>query len=65
MQKQIERISSIQGFRLFYSLIDIILTFEFGHDITILKMTIFDNVDYIDIEPALVYCVLWAIIMIH
>ena len=44
-----QRIFSIQG-----SLVDIVLTFGFGHDILILKMTIFDDVDYIDIEPALV-----------
>ena len=44
-----QRIFSIQG-----SLVDIVLTFGFGHDILILKMTIFDEVDYIDIEPALV-----------
>ena len=31
----------------------IVLIFEFGHNITILKMAIFDKVDYIDIEPAL------------
>ena len=29
------------------------MTFEFDHDITILKMAIFDKVDYIDNEPAL------------
>ena len=34
---------------------DIVLTFEFGHDTTILKMTIYDKVDYIDIDPAQVY----------
>ena len=33
---------------------DIVFTFEFGHDITILKMTIFNKVDYIDVEAALV-----------
>ena len=49
------RIFLIQGFRLFDSSIDIVLTFEFGHYITILKMAIFDKVDYIDIEPALQY----------
>ena len=32
---------------------DIVLTFEFGHDITIFKMAIFDKVGYIEIEPAL------------
>ena len=31
------RIFLIQGFRLFDSSIDIVLTFEFGHDIMILK----------------------------
>ena len=30
------------------------MTFEFGHDITMLKMAICDQVDYIEIEPALV-----------
>ena len=32
--------------------IDIVLTFEFCHEITIWKMTIFDEVNYIEIEPA-------------
>lgn len=45
---------SIQGFRFFDSSIDIVLAFEFGHDTTILKMRIFDIVDYIGIEPALI-----------
>ena len=49
------RILSIQGFRLFDSAIDIILTFGFGHDIVILKMAIFVNSSYIDIEPAQQY----------
>ena len=31
----------------------VVLTFEFGYDITILKMAIFDEVDYIDMESAL------------
>ena len=35
------------------SSIDVVLTFEFGHDITILKMATFYKVDYIEIEPAL------------
>ena len=53
----------IHGFRLFDSSIGIVLTFEFGHDITIMKMAIFDKVDFIDIEPALLlsdlytYCI--------
>ena len=42
------RIFSVQGFRLFYSLIDIVLIFKVGHD-----MAIFDKVDNIEIEPAL------------
>ena len=46
------RIFLIQGFRLFDSSIDIVLTFEFGHTITLLKMAIFHKVDYIEIEPA-------------
>ena len=29
-------------------LIDIVLTLGFGHDITILKLAIFDKVEYID-----------------
>ena len=33
--------------------IDIVLTFEFCHDITILKMAIFDKESYIENEPAL------------
>ena len=49
------RIFLIQGFQLFDSLIDIVLTFGFGHDIAILKMAIFNKVDYIDLEPALMY----------
>ena len=44
----------MQGFRLFNSSIDIVLTFQLGHDITILKMEIFYIVDGIKIEPALV-----------
>ena len=49
------RIFSTQGFRLFNNCsIDIVLTFEFGHSITIMTMAFFDRVDYIDIEPALV-----------
>ena len=35
------------------SSIDVVLTFEFGHDITILKMATFYKVVYIEIEPAL------------
>ena len=47
------RIFSIQCFQLFDSSIDIVSTFEFGHDITILKMPIFNQVDNIEIKPAL------------
>ena len=47
------RIFLIQGFRLFDTLIAIVLTCGFGHDIIILKMPIFDEVDYIDNRPAL------------
>ena len=36
--------------------IDIVLTFEFCHEIMIQKMTIFDEVNYIEIEPALGSC---------
>ena len=42
------------GFWLFDISIDIILTFEFCHDITIWKMTIFYKVYYIEIEPSLI-----------
>ena len=43
----------MQGFRLFDCLIDIVVrsTLECGLEITILKMAIFDKVDYIEIEP--------------
>ena len=44
------RIFLIQGFQLFTSSIDTVLTFEFGHNITILKMAIFDKVDYIEMN---------------
>ena len=57
------RIFSIQGFWLFDSLIDIVLTFEFGHDIAVLKMAIFDEVDYIEIDPALPATVQWGFAM--
>ena len=40
----------IKGFILFDIPMDIVLTFEFCHDITIWKMTTFDTVDYIEIE---------------
>ena len=40
--------------RSYDSLINIVLTFEFGQDITILKRTIFHKVDIIEIEPTLV-----------
>ena len=43
----------MQGFRLFSSLMDIVLTFKFGHDSTVLKWQFLDKVDYIDNEPAL------------
>ena len=36
--------------------IDIVLTFKFCHEITIWKMTIFDKINYIGIEPALGRC---------
>ena len=36
--KQIVRKFSIQGFRLFDSLVGIVLAFEFGHNVTILKI---------------------------
>ena len=47
------RIFSKQGFRLFASSINIhvVSIFEFGYNITILKIAIFDKVDYIEIEP--------------
>ena len=51
------RILPIPGFRLFDGSINIMLTFEFRHDICtcILKMAIFDKVDNIEIKPALVW----------
>ena len=49
------RLFLIQGFRLFDTSIDIVLTFEFGHNITVLKMAIITDAEYIDIQPALVY----------
>ena len=48
---------SIQGFWLFGSSIDVVLTFEFGQDTTILKIAIFDKIDYIEIEPVLIYTI--------
>ena len=47
------RIFSKQGFRLFDSSINIHLEsiFELSYDITILKIAIFDKVDYIEIQP--------------
>ena len=50
---QIVRIFLRQDFWLFDSLIDTVLTSEFGHDFTILKMAIFHKVEYIEIEPTL------------
>ena len=41
------------GFWLFDISIDIVLTFEFCHDIAIWRMEISDKVDYNEIEPAL------------
>ena len=50
----------MQGFRLFDCLIDIVVrsTLECGLEITILKMAIFDKVDYIEIEPELIYTII-------
>ena len=48
-----ERKLSVKGFWLFNILIDIVLTFEFCHDITVWKMTIFDKGNYFEMEPAL------------
>ena len=45
--------SSIHGFRLLNSLIDILLTFEFGRETKILKVAISHNINYFKIEPAL------------
>ena len=42
-------------FLVFDSLIEIVLTCVFGHNIMMLKMVIFNKVDFIEIEPALVY----------
>ena len=46
----------MQGFRLFDCSINIVVrsTLECGLDISILKMAIFDEVDYIEIEPKLI-----------
>ena len=54
-----------QGFQLFDSSIDIVLTFDFGQDITILKMAIFDKVDYIEIEPALAMTVVNTLVVFY
>ena len=43
------------GFRLFDSSIDMVLNFEYGHDIIVLKLATFDKGDYIEIKPALCY----------
>ena len=51
IQPALVRLFLIHGFHLF----DIVLTFEFEHNITIKKMAIFTDVNYIDIQPALVY----------
>ena len=45
-----EIIFLIQGFRLLGSLIDIVVSFEFGHDVRILKVAIFKKVNYIETE---------------
>ena len=56
----------IQGFQLFDSSIDIVLTLiDFGQDITILKMAIFDKVDYIEIEPALAMTVVNTLVVFY
>ena len=52
---QTTRVFSIQGSRFFDNLIATVLTFEFGHNITILVIEIFYEVDYLKIEPALPY----------
>ena len=49
-----EKIFLIQGSRLIDSSFDIVLTFDFGHDITIIKMAMFDKCNYNEIETALV-----------
>ena len=46
-------IYSIQSFWLFDSSIDILVTFEFSHDVIILKMSIINKVDSIGIKPTL------------
>ena len=50
----------MQGFWLFDCSIDIVVrsTLECGLDISILKMAIFDKVDYIEIEPELIYTII-------
>ena len=47
------RIFLIQGLRYSDNSIDMVLTFKFGYDITIMKTVLFDKVDYIEFEPAL------------
>ena len=46
--RKLVEIFLIQGIQLSYSLMDMVLTFEFGHGIMILKMVISDKVDYIE-----------------
>ena len=48
-----DKMFSIYGFRLFDISIDIVLSFEFWHNISMWKMMIFDEVKYIEIESAL------------
>ena len=40
----------IKGFRYFNWYTRVLLTFKLGHDTTILKMTIFDIIDYVEFE---------------
>ena len=56
---------SISAFPLFNISLDVVLTFEFCRDITIWKMTIFDKVDYVEMESALSYSTLYWVVNRH
>ena len=43
------RILLKHGIRLMNSWIDTVLTIKFGHDIAILKMSVYDKVDYLEV----------------
>ena len=52
----IEKLASSEKIFDIWLSIDIVLTYELCNDIKIWKMEIFDEVDYIEIEPALGRC---------